>query len=101
MTEMTPDQAIAYITWFDERPLTDFFKRSCEAQKLTGKALARKQLYFDRMLKICALRNNGLTYKKIGESFGISGTAISVVLRRAERWIKRQLRDEEQAKSVT
>ena len=70
-------------------------------EKLSGKALARKQLYFGRMLEICALRNSGLTYKKIGEHFGISGTAISVVLHRAERWIKRQLRDEEQAKNVT
>jgi transcriptional regulator len=85
----------------DERLLITFFKRSCEAQKLSGKALARKQFYFGRMLEICALRNSGLTYKKIGEHFGISSTAISVVLHRAERWIKRQLRDEEQAKSVT
>ena len=84
----------------DEQLLIAYFKYYVERFELSGKALSRKQFYFGRMLAILTLRGRGLTYKKIGEQFDITGQSVRVVTMRAERWIKAQRIFNEQAKAI-
>ena len=84
----------------DEQALTSYFKNYIERFEISGKGLSRRQYYFGRMLAILTLRNRGLTYKKIGENFGITGQSVRVVVLRSQRWINAQRKFNEQAKDL-
>ena len=84
----------------DEQALTSYFKNQVEILKISGKGLSRRQYYFGRMLTILTLRNRGLTYKKIGECYGITGQSVRVVFLRSQRWINAQRKFNEQAKDL-